>query len=74
MNRLEFLKRFGLLAAVAAIVPGCATHRGGADSDDDEKHEHDEKREHDEKGEHDEKHEKHDEDDEKNERKPDKAQ
>ena len=67
MNRLEFLKRFGLLAAVAAIVPGCATHRGGADSDDDEKHEHDEKREHDEKHE---KHEKEDDDDEKREKKP----
>ncbi len=34
MNRLQFLKRFGLLAAVTAIVPACASHRGAADSDE----------------------------------------
>jgi hypothetical protein len=70
MNGLEFLKRFGLLAAITAVLPGCASHRGAADNDEDERHERGEKDQHDEKHEHDEHHE-HNEHDEKHEKNDD---
>jgi hypothetical protein len=75
MNRLEFLKRFGLLAAIATVVPGCASPRGGNDDDGEkkemgERHENSHKEDHDENGE---KHEKDDDDDAKSEKEPEKS-